>query len=68
MARNKSITRMEPDDLFEVIEKHGEDGVDFITVHAGVTRSVLERLKKQGRVTDIVKQGRRLPDGMDDRE
>ncbi len=57
VARKKSITRMEPDDLFEVIEKHGEDGVDFITVHAGVTRSVLERLKKQGRVTDIVSRG-----------
>jgi phosphomethylpyrimidine synthase len=48
---------MEPDDLFEVIEKHGEDGVDFITVHAGVTRGVLERLKKQGRIADIVSRG-----------
>ena len=48
---------MEPDELFEVIEKHGEDGVDFITVHAGVTRGVLERLKKQGRITDIVSRG-----------
>ncbi len=57
VAKRKSITRMEPDDLFEVIEKHGEDGVDFITVHAGVTRGVLERLKKQGRITDIVSRG-----------
>ena len=57
IAKRKSITRMEPGDLFEVIEKHGEDGVDFITVHAGVTRSVLERLRKQGRITDIVSRG-----------
>ena len=57
VTKRKSITRMEPDDLFEVIEKHGEDGVDFITVHAGVTRGVLERLKKQGRITDIVSRG-----------
>jgi phosphomethylpyrimidine synthase len=57
VAKRRSITRMEPDELFEVIEKHGEDGVDFITVHAGVTRGVLERLKKQGRITDIVSRG-----------
>jgi len=57
IAKRKSITRMEPDDLFEVIEKHGEDGVDFVTVHAGVTRGVLERLRKQGRITDIVSRG-----------
>lgn len=57
VAKKGSITAMEPDELFEVIEKHGEDGVDFITVHAGVTRGVLERLKKQGRITDIVSRG-----------
>ncbi|MGA3173627.1 MAG: phosphomethylpyrimidine synthase ThiC [Syntrophorhabdales bacterium] len=57
VAKRRSITRMEPDELFEVIEKHGEDGVDFVTVHAGVTRGVLERLKKQGRITDIVSRG-----------
>ena len=57
VAKKGSITAMEPDELFEVIEKHGEDGVDFITVHAGVTRSVLERLKKQGRIADIVSRG-----------
>jgi phosphomethylpyrimidine synthase len=52
-----AITRMEADDIFEVIEKHGADGVDFVTVHCGVTKSTLERLKKQGRVTDIVSRG-----------
>jgi phosphomethylpyrimidine synthase len=57
VARKGGITAMEPDELFEVIEKHGEDGVDFITVHTGVTRGVLERLKKQGRIADIVSRG-----------
>ena len=57
VAKKGSITAMEADELFEVIEKHGEDGVDFITVHAGVTRSVIERLKKQGRIADIVSRG-----------
>ncbi len=57
VTKKGGITAMEPDELFEVIEKHGEDGVDFITVHAGVTRGVLERLKKQGRIADIVSRG-----------
>jgi phosphomethylpyrimidine synthase len=48
---------MVPDEIFDVIEKHGIDGVDFITVHCGVTQRSLERLKKQGRITDIVSRG-----------
>ena len=57
IKKNKTITKMDPEKLFEVIEKHGESGVDFITVHTGVTRQSLERLKVQGRVTDIVSRG-----------
>lgn len=57
VKKRKAITKMEADDIFEVIEKHGIDGVDFITVHCGVTKSSLERLKKQGRITDIVSRG-----------
>jgi len=43
--------------IFEVIERQAEDGVDFITVHCGLTRAALEMLKKQGRITDIVSRG-----------
>lgn len=57
VKKKKAITNMEADDIFEVIEKHGADGVDFVTVHCGVTKSSLERLRKQGRVTDIVSRG-----------
>ena len=57
VKKRKAITKMEADDIFEVIEKHGIDGVDFVTVHCGVTKSSLERLKKQGRITDIVSRG-----------
>ena len=48
VQRKKTITKLDPEELFEVIEKHGEDGVSFVTVHCGVTRGVIERLKKQG--------------------
>jgi phosphomethylpyrimidine synthase len=48
---------LDPDEFFDVIERQGQDGVDFITVHCGVTQRSLERLKKQGRTTDIVSRG-----------
>lgn len=57
VRKKKTITKLDPEELFEVIEKNGEDGVSFVTVHCGVTRSVIERLKKQGRVADIVSRG-----------
>lgn len=45
------------DKIFKVIETQAADGVDFITVHCGLTRAALEMLKNQGRVTDIVSRG-----------
>ena len=57
VRKKKSITKLEAEELFEVIERHGEDGVDFVTVHCGVTRGVIETLKKQGRIADIVSRG-----------
>ncbi len=55
--RKGGIVLMTPDDIFDVIEGHAKDGVDFVTVHCGVTMSTLERLKAQGRITDIVSRG-----------
>jgi phosphomethylpyrimidine synthase len=51
------IGKMTVDDLFDVIERHCKDGVDFITVHCGVTQSSLERLRKEGRIMNIVSRG-----------
>ncbi len=45
------------DKLFEVIERHLSDGVDFITVHCGLTLEGLEMLRTQGRDLDIVSRG-----------
>jgi len=55
--RYSAIVKMTVDDLFAAIEEHVRDGVDFITVHCGVTRSAIARLKQQGRVTDVVSRG-----------
>lgn len=52
-----SMIEMSADDLFRVIEEHAQDGVDFITVHCGVTLDVINTLKGQGRIADIVSRG-----------
>ena len=58
VVRDKGgIVNMTADDLFSVLERQAEDGVDFFTVHCGVTRYTIERLKQQGRLTDIVSRG-----------
>ncbi|MEK6531226.1 MAG: phosphomethylpyrimidine synthase ThiC [Deltaproteobacteria bacterium] len=45
------------DDMFDAIEAHASDGVDFITVHCGVTRESVERIDRQGRIMGIVSRG-----------
>ncbi|NWF97714.1 MAG: phosphomethylpyrimidine synthase ThiC [Nitrospirae bacterium] len=52
-----TIAKMTTDTLFQVIKEHCEEGVDFITVHCGVTLKAIERLKEEGRVLDIVSRG-----------
>lgn len=57
IERRGAIVHMTPDDLFQVIEEQAAEGVDFVTVHCGVTRTAIERLKRQKRVTDVVSRG-----------
>jgi phosphomethylpyrimidine synthase len=52
-----SVMAMESDDMFAVIEAHAADGVDFMTIHAGLTLSALEELRAQGRLMDVVSRG-----------
>lgn len=52
-----SFVNMTIDDIFEVIEEHAKDGVDFVTVHCGVTMKIVEMLKSNERVLPIVSRG-----------
>ncbi len=54
---NGTISKMTPDAIFNVIENHAEEGVDFVTVHCGLTSKAVERLKDEGRVLDLVSRG-----------
>ncbi len=57
IERHGAIVNMTVDDVFAAIRDHAEDGVDFMTVHCGVTQSAVTRLKNGNRVTDIVSRG-----------
>ena len=52
-----SVPDMTTDDMFNAIRLHVKDGVDFITVHAGVTFNALDQLRSHGRILDIVSRG-----------
>ncbi|MDL1982321.1 MAG: phosphomethylpyrimidine synthase ThiC [Deltaproteobacteria bacterium] len=53
----KAIVEMSAEDMFRVIEENGEDGVDFITVHCGITRKSIGCLEIGGRHLGIVSRG-----------
>lgn len=57
MERGGSVVAMTADDLFSVIEQQAADGVDFITVHCGVTQAALAALQSNGRVAGVVSRG-----------
>ena len=51
------IVKATADDIFKAIEEQAVEGVDFVTVHCGVTQSAIRSLKSQRRVTDVVSRG-----------
>ncbi|VVB94600.1 Phosphomethylpyrimidine synthase [uncultured archaeon] len=56
-AAGEGIGNMSSDDMFNAVRKHAKDGIDFVTVHAGVTQSSFERLKNSDRILDVVSRG-----------
>jgi phosphomethylpyrimidine synthase len=57
VGRAGSVAAMTEDCLFEVIQKHAEDGVDFMTVHCGVTQETARLALESGRLTGVVSRG-----------
>jgi phosphomethylpyrimidine synthase len=55
MTEAKSLDDIHAEDLLEMVHHHAKQGVDFVTVHCGVTRAALPLLKK--RVTGVVSRG-----------
>ena len=57
LNNRKAIVEMTEDNMFDAIEENGKDGVDFITVHCGVTRRSVGCIEEEGRVLGIVSRG-----------
>ncbi len=52
-----SIVEMSAEDMFAVVEEQAQEGVDFMTIHAGVNLKTLEVLKKHQRLMGVVSRG-----------
>jgi phosphomethylpyrimidine synthase len=57
VRKKKAMVDMTVDEIFAGIKKHLDDGVDFITVHCGVTRATVERMDREGRIMEVVSRG-----------
>ncbi len=53
----KKLENISPEEFLQVVEKHARDGVDFITIHAGLNRQTVDHYKRNSRLTNIVSRG-----------
>ena len=53
----RDLATLTAQDFLDVIRLHAEDGVDFVTLHCGITRHTIEQIKKHKRKTNIVSRG-----------
>jgi phosphomethylpyrimidine synthase len=56
-ARKNAVVEMTEDDMFKGIEMHAKDGMDFMTVHCGITMETVKWIKKSERHMDVVSRG-----------
>lgn len=54
---DKELKDIKPEEFLDVVEKHGRDGVDFVTIHAGMNRSTAETFLRNPRLMNIVSRG-----------
>ena len=57
LAKGNEIIDMDPDDIFKAIENQAREGVDFMTLHCGITKDLVSKLEKQKRMMGIVSRG-----------
>ncbi|MDY6788096.1 MAG: phosphomethylpyrimidine synthase ThiC [candidate division WOR-3 bacterium] len=56
-VEKRDIVDMTLDDFLQTVEEQAVDGVDFMTIHAGVTRNAFEKMAEEGRLLNIVSRG-----------
>ena len=53
----RDLATLTAKDFIDVVRIHAEDGVDFVTLHCGITRKTIEQIKKHKRKMNIVSRG-----------
>ena len=53
----RDLATLTAKDFIDVVRLHAEDGVDFVTIHCGITRKTIEQIKKHKRKMNIVSRG-----------
>lgn len=53
----RDLKTLSAKDFIDVVRLHAEDGVDFVTLHCGITRKTIDQIKNQNRITNIVSRG-----------
>lgn len=51
---DKDLLDITADDFLKVVEAHAKEGVDFMTIHAGINRRAVEAFRREGRRMNIV--------------
>lgn len=54
---DKELKDITADEFLDVVRKHAKDGVDFVTIHAGMNREAMKVFKRNKRITNIVSRG-----------
>lgn len=54
---NKNVVDFSEKDFLDMVITHAEDGIDFMTIHVGITKRLLEYIKKSKRILKIVSRG-----------
>ena len=56
-SRGKSVVDIKWEDILECLVRQAREGVDFFTIHSGVTREAVARMRAEGRILDVVSRG-----------
>ena len=53
----RDLATLTAKDFIDVVRLHAQDGVDFVTLHCGITRKTIEQIKQHKRKMNIVSRG-----------
>ena len=57
LEKKDAIINFDEDDLFNVVEEQAKEGVDFFTIHVGITKEIVNYLKDHPRTMGVVSRG-----------